>query len=127
MITMKGGFAFIITCLVMSAITAQTDLTTALGSGNVAGISAHFGAKVELTINDREAHLSKLEAETRLKEFYSTHQAKGFKAVHSGNSKSNESNYTIGELLTDKGNYRVYIYFLSDGGRRVVAELRIEK
>jgi hypothetical protein len=127
MIIMKGSIVLFIACFVMSAVSAQSDLTNALGSGNVAGISAHFGSKVELTINDREAHLSKPEAETRLKEFYSTHQAKGFKAVHSGNSKSNESNYTIGELLTDKGNYRVYIYFTSDGGRRIVAELRIEK
>lgn len=111
----------------MNAVNAQSELTTALGSGNVAGISAHFGAKVELTIDGREAHISKQDAEARLKEFYATHQAKGFKAVHSGNSKSNESNYTIGELLTDKGNYRVYIYFTNEGGQRIVAELRIEK
>ncbi len=125
-ITMKVGIVLFIVSFGFSALNAQTDLGSSLGKGDVAGISSHLGDKVELCIGEKEELLPKTDAVNRLRDFYATHVAKGFKAMHSGNSKTNESNYTIGELLTDKGSFRVYIYFTQVGGKRVVAELRIE-
>jgi hypothetical protein len=79
-----------------------------------------------LSIGQNEGTLSKSEAETRLREFYASHAVKGFKPMHTGTSKTNESTYNIGELTTDRGTYRVYIYFTQEGSKKMVTELRIE-
>ena len=126
MINMKVGIVLLITSFALSSVSAQTDVTSALGKGDVATLANHLAEKVELSIGDKEEFLLKAEVVSRLNAFYSTHPAKGYKAMHSGNSKTNESNYTIGELLTDSGNFRIYIYFTQEGGKRTIAELRIE-
>jgi len=124
---MKAGFVFLFAYLVQGALVAQSDLNTALGKGNVGGITAYFGDKVELTIGDKEAQVTKAEAAARLSNFFENHIAKGYRQVHTGASKTNEANYTIGELSTDKGTFRVYIYFTQQGQKQVIAELRIEE
>ena len=124
---MKAVFVFFFLCMTLQVTWAQADLHTALGNGDVPGISIHFGDKVELAIGDKEETLAKADVETRLREFYATHVPKGFSPKHNGTSKSNESTYTIGELSTDKGDFRVYIYFTQQGEKRSVAELRIEE
>lgn len=124
---MKAVVVFFFLCLTVSIIQAQTDLQAAIGKGDIAGISAFLGDKVDLTIGDTEEVLSKPEAEVRLREFYAVHLAKGYRSMHAGTSKNTESTYTIGELTTDKGPYRVYLYFAQAGQKRVIEELRIEK
>jgi len=124
---MKTSLVFLLVCLTLGVLSAQSEIGAALGKGDVAGISSHLGDKVELTIDGKEELLSKAAAESRLREFYKTHPAKGFKTMHSGNTRSTDSNYAIGELATDNGNYRVYIYYTQQGQKQVVAELRIEQ
>ena len=123
---MKASFVFVFAYLVQGALMAQSDLNTALGKGDVNGITAYFGEKVELTISDKEAQVTKAEAAARLQNFFANHAAKGYRQVHTGTSKTNEANYTIGELSTDSGTFRVYIYYTQQGQKQVVAELRIE-
>lgn len=123
---MKTTVVFLFVCLTAGVSQAQSELTTALGKGDITVISSHFGDKLELTIGDKEELLTKSAAESRLREFYATHVPKGFKTMHAGNAKTNESNYAIGELATDNGNFRVYIYYTQLGQKQVVAELRFE-
>jgi hypothetical protein len=123
---MKAWFVILFWYLATSATWAQADLQTALGKGDVNALSSHFSNTVEVSILGREATLSKTEAATRLQGFYTDHPARGFRTVHRGTSKDSDSNYMIGELSTDKGTYRVYIYFQQQGERRLVSELRIE-
>jgi hypothetical protein len=124
---MKTSFFIFFLALAPFLIQAQSDLGTALGKGDIAGISAHLGDKVELTIGSREEVLAKSAVQVRLREFYASHVPKGFKMMHAGNSKGNDSNYQIGELATDKGAYRVYLYFSQQASGRVVTELRFEQ
>jgi hypothetical protein len=124
---MKAGMVSLLFCLVVSAMSGQSDLYSALGKGDVAGISKYFDKEVELSILDREGLLNKEGAEARLREFFTSYPAKGYKPMHSGSSKTQESTYSIGELTTEKGVFRVYVYFTRDAERRTVAELRFEK
>jgi hypothetical protein len=124
---MKAGFVSVFLSLFIGVLQGQADLNTALGKGDITAISGHLADKVELVIGNTDDILLKAEAVNRLKEFYAAHQAKGFRAMHTGTSKTQESNYAIGELATDKGNYRVYIYFTQEAQRRQVTELRIEQ
>lgn len=123
---MKTVFIFLFGLIVLPSLGAQADLGSSLGKGDATGVASHFGTKVELSLTGREYTVGKSEAERHLREFFAAHQAKGFRAVHRGTSKDNDSNYTIGELVTDKGIFRVYTYFQQEGDRRVVRELRIE-
>jgi hypothetical protein len=123
---MKRNYIIAIILLSPFMILAQSDLATALGKGDVMGISAHLGDKVELTIGSKEEVLAKSVVQVRLREFYASHAPKGFKMMHSGNSRGNDSNYQIGELTTDNGTYRVYMYFAQQGASRLVTELRFE-
>ena len=122
---MKACFGLLFFCLAFT-LHAQSDLNTALGKGDVAGISSYLGSKVELAIGQNEGTVTKAEAETRLKEFFASHAAKGFKAMHSGTSKSNDSTYSIGELTTANGTFRVYVLYTQQGSSKQVTELRIE-
>ena len=124
---MKKSFFILIISLSPFLSGAQADLGTALGKGDVAGISAFLGEKIELTIGAKEEVLAKSAAQVRLREFYAAHVPKGFKMMHSGNSKTNDSNFQIGELTTDKGAFRVYLYFSEQASKRVVTEMRFEK
>jgi hypothetical protein len=47
--------------------------------------------------------------------------------VHQGTSRGNESHYCIGNLSTDKGSFRVYIYTRVANGRHLIKELRFDK
>ena len=123
---MKTSVVCILVCLTMGFLHAQSELGAAIGKGDVSDISSHFADKVELTIGGKEELVTKSVAETRLREFYASHAPKGFKAMHSGNARSNDANYAIGELATDNGNFRVYIYYTQQGNKQVVAELRFE-
>jgi hypothetical protein len=123
---MKTSIVFLLICLTTGVSSAQSDLNTAIGKGDISGISGYLGEKVELTIGGKEENLAKSVAVVRLREFYATHAPKGFKVMHSGNDKGKDTNYAIGELATDKGNFRVYIYYIQQGQKQVVAELRFE-
>lgn len=124
---MKTAFVLLLFAFSAISLSAQADLNTALGQGDVEGISAHLGDKVEMTILGKEEVLPKAQAVVRLREFYAGHAARGFKIMHKGNSQSKESDYQIGELVTGNGNYRVYLYFTQKSDQRQVVELRIEQ
>ena len=124
---MKTGFVLLLMGLWVGMLQSQSDLNTALGKGDLSVISGYLADKLELVVGSTDAIISKADAINRLKEFYSVHQTQGFRSVHTGASKTNESNYSIGELVTDKGIYRVYIYFTQEGQKRQITELRFEK
>ncbi len=131
---MKTGFIVLIISLCPMFLMAQatatalpSGLSNALGKGDVTTISGLFTDKLDLTITGKEETVSKSEAQSRLREFYAAHAAKGYKMMHSGDSKTQDSTYTIGELTTDNGSYRVYIYFVQQAGSRLINELRIEQ
>lgn len=122
---MKAVLVSLFICALFSS-QAQTELNTALSKGDVAQISAHFGNTVELSIGDHDGTLTKAEAENRLRDFYTTNVPRGFKPIHTGTSSGNDSTYNIGELTTDKRNFRVYIYFTQEGTKKQITELRFE-
>jgi hypothetical protein len=123
---MKTGFVFFFV-LTSGFLAAQDAVFQAIGQGDVATITQYLAEQVELAVGDTDGSVNKVQASAKLKEFYSSHTAKGFRSMHSGASKTNESKYSIGTLATDKGNYRVYVYFIQSGDQRLIQELRIEK
>ena len=106
--------------------TAQEDYIAALQSGDAQALGKHLDNEVELCIFDREDIFDRSKAIVELERFFTNHKVKGFKKIHQGESKGSAS-YTIGELATDSGKYRVYTYYNQDNGEKRIVELRIDR
>jgi hypothetical protein len=67
------------------------------------------------------------QATKTLGDFFAKNKPRSFNAVHQGTSKGSASHYTIGDLGSASGTYRVYLYYKSVGDKAVIQEIRIEK
>src|ERR1043165_2254592 len=99
------------------------NIAGAIRSGNASAIAANFQGNVEITIKDGSNSYSKSQAEMVLKNFFSTHQPKGFTMAHQGASPE-AAKYFIGTLNTSTGNYRTYVLAKSAGGTWAIQEIR---
>ena len=102
-------------------------ITKAISDGDAATLGNYFDASVELTILDKQDVLDKTQATESVKNFFSKNKPRSYNMVHQGTSKGNASHYTIGDMQTASGNYRVYLYYKSAGDKVLIQEMRIEK
>lgn len=100
-------------------------LSTAFKNGDANEIGKYFGNSVDLTIPENEGVYSKIQAKLILKTFFIKNPPSDFKVLHNGDSKNN-SHYTIGNLKTSKGVYRIYILYTQQDATLSILELKIE-
>lgn len=99
----------------------------ALQSGDINSLNTYLSSNVELTLLDMEDYLSKPEATQMLKKFFGKYQPKSFEAMHEGQSKAGGLHYTIGELKTTQGTFRVYLLLETTGNKYLIQQIRITK
>lgn len=100
----------------------------ALKAGNSKELAKFFNANIELVILEKEGVYSKTQAELIVKDFFDKNTpsvTNGFSKLHEGGKDG--SRYAIGNLRTDKGNYRVSIFMKSINGSFTIHQLRIEE
>ena len=102
-------------------------IAKAICDGDAATLGNYIDASVELTILDKQDVLDKTQATEALKNFFLKNKPRAYNIVHQGTSKGNASHYTIGDMQTASGNYRVYLYYKSAGDKVLIQEMRIEK
>ena len=102
-------------------------ITKAIGDGDAATLGNYFDASIELTVLDKQDVLDKTQATEAVKNFFLKNKPRAYNMVHQGTSKGNASHYTIGDMQTASGNYRVYLYYKSSGDKVLIQEMRIEK
>ena len=102
-------FAFITNIAV-----GQSNLFTAIGKSDVATLSAQFSNDMEICIGTEQDFYSKAEAVKRLEKFFTEIGPKSSAFKHKGNNKDKTSEYSVGTMNTDKGKYRVFIYYEGD-------------
>ncbi len=122
--------AFAATPAPAAPVTADDDIIAigrAIGSGDVAALLTHVDGELELSILDEEDVYTKAAAGTRLKAFFEKFSPTGFNQVHQGSSKADDAEYVIGNLVTAKGSFRVYIYVAKKNGKVVLQELRFDR
>ena len=93
-------------------------------TGNTAELAKYMNSTVELLLLDKEDFYKKAVAETILKDFFSQYQAKDFIVRHQG--ARNDAQYAIGNLSTEKGNFRVYFLLKKVGNNLLIHQIRIE-
>jgi hypothetical protein len=111
--------------LASSFVGITEDITAAFKSGNAFEISAFFPEQVDITVLEESDLLSKLEAEKMIYDFFYAHPPTKFEILHQGKSKTGQE-YTIGNLTTKNGTFRVSIYINKTAKSEYIQQLIID-
>jgi hypothetical protein len=106
--------------------TAERDqISAAILTGNAKAISAFFIASIDLTVLNTEDVYSKEQAEVILSKFFSENKPSAFDIKHQGKSKL-EDYFYIGDLNTNKGQFRLTFFLKKEANGFRVKQFRIE-
>lgn len=115
---------------VLSALPAKAQMSeifSAIQSGDAIALSKHFDETVEVCILEGQDLYNKKEAAAAIQKFFGANKPTGFQEMHQGSSKGKDSKYTIGQLTTSGGTYRVYLFMKQSGARNVIQEIRFDR
>ncbi|HUX58424.1 MAG TPA: DUF4783 domain-containing protein [Bacteroidales bacterium] len=99
-------------------------ISIAIKAGNAAELSKYMNSTIELLLLDKEDFYKKNVAETILKAFFAEYQTKDFTIRHQG--AKNDAQYAIGNLKTEKGDFRVYFLLKKVDQELLIHQIRIE-
>ena len=99
-------------------------ISIAIRAGNAAELSKYMNSTIELLLLDKEDFYKKNVAETILKDFFAEYQTKDFTIRHQG--AKNDAQYAIGNLKTEKGDFRVYFLLKKVDQELLIHQIRIE-
>ena len=102
----------------------SSGIDAALSKGSAADLGVYFAAKVDVSILNDDQSLPGDQAVIQLSSFFSQNIVKGYKRAHYTAAANGRSSYSLGDLYTSTGNYRIYLYF--DSAQKI-SEIRIEK
>lgn len=100
------------------------EISVALKAGNAAELAKHMNPTVELLLLEKEDFYKKNIAEAILKDFFNNYPTKDFIIRHQG--AKNDAQYAIGNLKTEKGDFRVYFLLKKVGQDLLIHQIRIE-
>lgn len=101
-----------------------SGISLAIKAGNSAELSKYMNSTVELLLLDKEDFYKKVVAETILRDFFNEYHAKDFIIRHQG--ARNDALYAIGNLVTEKGDFRVYFLLKKVDQELLIHQIRIE-
>ena len=99
-------------------------IAIAFKAGNAAELSKYMNSTIELLLLDKEDFYKKNVAETILKDFFTEYLTKDFTIRHQG--AKNDAQYAIGNLKTEKGDFRVYFLLKKVDQELLIHQIRIE-
>ena len=102
----------------------SAGIDEALKKGDAKALGIYFSTSVDLSIPGQEQTLSADKAVISLTEFFKQQLVKGYQKVHTSAPQQGRSNFTIGDLSTGHGTYRVTLFF---DQQQKITELEIRK
>jgi hypothetical protein len=99
-------------------------IAIAIKAGNAAELAKHMNSTVELLLLDKEDFYKKNVAEAILRDFFNSHPTKDFVIRHQG--ARNDAQYAIGNLKTEKGDFRVYFLLKKVNQELLIHQIRID-
>lgn len=100
------------------------SISIAFKAGNASELSKYLNSTVELLLLDKDDFYKKKVAETILNNFFNSYKTKDFVIRHNGSK--NEFQYAIGNLKTEKGDFRVYFLLKKVDKELLIYQIRIE-
>lgn len=97
--------------LPMLGIGQQSEVEEALKKGDANALSTYLSKSVDLSIPGHEKTVTAAEAVKALSGFFQQQGVKGYKKMHSSTPQQGRANFTIGDLFTAKGTYRLTLFF----------------
>lgn len=94
-------------------------------SGNDTEVAKYFDKTVEITFSDKSNSYSKQKAQQILHDFFIENPVTNFDVIHQ--SKNDDSQYCIGNLVTKNGTFRTTIYVKQSGDKELIQELRFDQ
>jgi len=105
-------------------IKIPAGISIAIKAGNASELSKYMNSTIELLLLDKEDFYKKNVAETILNDFFTEYHTKDFNIMHQG--AKNDAQYAIGNLKTERGNFRVYILLKKVNQELLIHVIRIE-
>jgi hypothetical protein len=99
-------------------------IPAAIRTGNAAELGQYLNSTVEILLLQKEDFYRKNVAETILRDFFNEYKPRTFTIRHQG--ARNDAQYAIGNLTTEKGNFRVYFLLKTVGRNLLIHQIRIE-
>ena len=99
-------------------------ISMSIRAGNAAELSKYLNSTVEILLLQQEDFYKKNVAETILRDFFNEYKTKSFTIRHQG--ARNDAQYAIGNLKTEKGDFRVYFLLKTIGREQLIHQIRIE-
>jgi len=99
-------------------------ISIAIKAGNAFELSKYMNSTIEILLLDKEDFYKKNVAETILKDFFTEYKTKDFTIRHQG--AGNDAQYAIGNLKTEKGDFRVYFLLKKVDQDLLIHQIRIE-
>jgi hypothetical protein len=129
---MKSVIIIPVILIAISSLTASAQdqakipdgISIAIKAGNAAELSKFMNSTIELLLLNKEDFYKKNVAETILKDFFAEYQTKEFTIRHQG--AGNDAQYAIGNLKTEKGDFRVYFLLKKVNQELLIHQIRIE-
>jgi hypothetical protein len=113
-----------LSALAQDQVNIPGEISIAFKAGNAAELSKYMNSTIELLLLDKEDFYKKNVAETILKNFFTEYHTKDFTIRHQG--AKNDAQYAIGNLKTEKGDFRVYFLLKKVGSELLIHQIRIE-
>lgn len=110
--------------LPVAVYSQSPGMDVALNKGNAADLGVFFASSVDVSILNNDATMSSAEAVQALTDFFAQNPVKGYNRAHLTAPQNGRSSYSLGDLYTSNGTYRIYLYF--DAQKRI-SEIRIQK
>jgi len=128
---MKKLFILPVLFLSLASLTQAQDqvkipagISLAFRSGNASALAEYLNSTVEILLLDKEDFYTKNIAENILSDFFSKYHTREFTVRHQG--AKNDAQYAIANLVTDKGNFRVYFLLKKVDNSPLIHQIRIE-
>jgi hypothetical protein len=110
--------------LSQEAVRIPPGISLAIRAGNAVELSKYFNSTVQVLLLGKEDFYKKNVAETILKDFFAEYRTRDFIIRHQGGTP--DAQYAIGNLKTDKGDFRVYFLLKKIGADLLIHQIRIE-
>lgn len=120
-------FVVFILFLNSNSIWAQNDEILLLKIKNFNALALILASNVDISINGNMQINSRETAISRLKTFLNVEEIIQFELQKGGSSKDNSSNFSLAEMVTSSGTYRVFMFFEKVKGKKLIKEIRIDK